>query len=56
MQLLNCCVVSNKAFLLTQGYRAHGTPILYYFYYLFLYYPSHSVKSFGDAINRATVK
>ena len=39
-----------------QGHRAHGTPILYYFYYLFSYYPAYSVKSFGDAMNRATVK
>ena len=50
------CAISNNAFLLTQGHRAHGTPILYYFYYLFSYYPPHSIKSFEDAINRATVK
>ena len=48
-------MISNKAFLLTQGHRAYGTPIRYY-YDIFLYYPSHSVKSFRDAINRAIVK
>ena len=44
-------MISNKAFSLRQGHRAYGTPILYY-YYIFSYYPPHSVKSFGDAISR----